>query len=166
MLRSSNLFGAVLLMLVSATSGADIRSATGKPLLDFYTVFGLIGNVRAMKDVCNERYPAMKNSNEKSYAEWQDRYKAFRYKIEQYHDEISKKTAKGSDPAKRYREDAMQYEGQKKQTHELFLSFGEQGYRQACENYSAYTKSEKADFAVYMAEHMRVFESYWAKQSR
>lgn len=166
MLRNASLCLTAVVMLIATHAYADIRSATGKPLLDFYTVRGAIGSVRAMKDVCNERYPSMKNRNDKAYVAWQERYKSFRHKVEQYHDQISKKVAKGDDPAKRYREDAMQYEEQKRQHHELFMSFGEKVYSQTCENYPAYTQSEKANFAVYMAEHMAVFESYWAKQTR
>ena len=153
----------MLAWLVSIpAANADIRSATGKPLVDFYTVKGALDSVRAIKDVCNARYPSLAKRNESAYEDWQIRYKAFRYKIENYDEEITKKVSKQYDPAKRYREDALRFEQQKKQQHEFFLGAGEASYRQTCENYPGYLRSEKANFAVYMAEHMRVFEAYWA----
>ncbi|MCE7915274.1 MAG: hypothetical protein DYH15_11480 [Nitrosomonas sp. PRO4] len=154
------------LLLLPSFVFADIRSATGKPLLDFYTVYGAIDSVRIINELCNENYPEFKKQNDLAYSLWRSRYKDFIYKIEQYNHEIVKKTSKGNEAsyAKQMLETAKSYENNKVTLHQMFSDFGEPTYRQTCFNYPMYTESEKADFPNYYNEHLQVFESYWRKQ--
>lgn len=152
-------------LLIATPASADIRSPTGKPLEDFYTVHGAIGAVRAIKDICNTRFPDQKLANEKAYKAWQERYRDFRYKMEQYNEEIIKSIAKGN--AEKYtkmlQDDALTYEKSKEDLHSFYLSMGEDAYRKSCKAYPSYTTSEKANFSVYYEEHMSIFEKYWRK---
>ncbi len=152
-------------IFLSAPASADIRSPTGKPLNDFYTVHGAISAIRATKDICNIRYPEFRVANEKAYKAWQERYRDFRYKMEQYNEEIIKSIAKGSAEkyAKMLQTDALSYEKSKEQLHDFFLTMGDDAYRKTCRAYPSYTTSEKANFPVYYEEHISIFEKYWRK---
>lgn len=162
----SKIASLVALLILSSTTIADIRSATGKPLLDFYTVYGAIDSVRIINELCNVEYPEYKKQNDPAYSLWRSRYKEFIYKIEQYNHEIVKKTSKGNEAsyAKQMLDTAHTYEKNKIFMHQMFSDYGETVYRQACSNYPAYTESEKADFPNYYNEHMQVFENYWRNQ--
>lgn len=145
---------------------ADIRSVTGKPLLDFYTVYGAIDSVKIINELCDIEFPEYKKQNDIAYSLWRSRYKEFIYKIEKYNHEIVKKTSKGNEAsyAKQMLDTAHTYEKNKEFMNQMFLDYGETVYRQTCSNYPAYTESEKTDFPNYYKEHLQVFESYWRKQ--
>ena len=162
----NNLICLLILMITPAFVFADIRSATGKPLLDFYTVYGAIDSVKIINELCNIEFPEYKKQNEIAYSLWRSRYKEFIYKIEQYNHEIIKKTSKGNEAsyAKQMLDTAKTYEKHKIFMHKMFSDYGETTYRQTCSNYLAYTESEKADFPNYYDEHIQVFENYWRNQ--
>ena len=145
---------------------ADMRSATGKPLLDFYTVYGAIDSVKILCELCNKRYPEYKKQNDKAYDDWRARNLNFIYKVEQYNDEImTKATLKnGKSYEKQVLDNLRQYEQSTIEIHQMFLDYGEQVYRETCLSYPEYTKSEKADFPNYYKEHIQIFESYWHKK--
>ncbi len=159
-----------LLALVTLPSlaFADIRSATGKPLLDFYTVYGAIDSVRIINELCNTKFPEYKKQNDRAYSLWRSRNKDFIYKIEQYNHAIVTKTSKGNEASysKQMLKTALAYEENKVTMHETFSNFGEKAYRAMCSatHYKEYTESEKADFPNYYKEHIQVFENYWRKQ--
>jgi hypothetical protein len=165
-LTNAEILIAVSTVFLSASATADIRSATGKPLNDFYTAHGAISAMRATKDICNARHPEFKAANENAYKAWQERYKDFRYKMEQYNEEIKKSVAKGS--AEKYagmlQRDAINYEKTKEQMHDFFLTLGNDGYKKTCQAYPSYTTSEKANFPIYYQEHISIFENYWLKR--
>ncbi|SET05655.1 hypothetical protein SAMN05216326_11091 [Nitrosomonas marina] len=156
----------LIFMILPSFGFADIRSATGKPLLDFYTVYGAIDSVKIINELCNIEFPEYKKQNDLAYSLWRSQYKDFIYKIEQYNHEIVKKTSKGDEAlyAKQMLDTAISYDNNKKTMHNMFSDFGENTYRQTCFNYPTYTESEKADFPNYYKEHLQVFESYWRKQ--
>jgi nuclear transport factor 2 (NTF2) superfamily protein len=153
-------------MTLSPIAIADIRSATGKPLLDFYTVYGAIDSVRIINELCNTKFPEYKNQNDRAYSLWRSRNKEFIYKIEQYNHAIVTKTSKGNDASYRRQmlETAQTYERNKVAMHQMFSDYGETTYRSMCSAYREYTESEKADFPNYNKEHMLVFESYLRKK--
>ena len=82
---------------LSPLANADIRSATGKPLLDFYTVYGAVDSVRIINELCNTKFPEYKKRNDAAYSLWRTRNKDFIYKIEQYNHAIVTKTSKEND---------------------------------------------------------------------
>jgi hypothetical protein len=151
---------------LSSSAIADIRSATGKPLLDFYTVYGAIDSVKIIGEVCNAKFPEYKNENDRAYNLWRSRNKEFMYRVEQYNHAIVKKTSKGNEASYRKQmiETPLIYEQNKAAMHQMFSGLGETAYRATCSSYQEYTESEKADFPNYYKEHMQVFESYWHKQ--
>lgn len=151
------------LMTLSPTAIADIRSATGKPLLDFYTVYGAIDSVKIINELCNTRFPQYKKQNDRAYSLWQSRSKEFIYKVEQYNHAIVTKTSKGNEVSyrKQMLETAQKYEQNKVALHKMLSDYGETTYHDTCSAYREYTESEKADFPNYYKEHMQVFESYW-----
>lgn len=151
------------LVISSSLAFADIRSATGKPLLDFYTVYGAIDSVKIIDELCNTKFKEYKKQNDLSYSLWRTRHKEFIYKIEQYNHAIVKKSSKGNEALYRKQmiETAQTYEQNKKSIHQMFLDYGEATYRATCSAYPEYTKSEKADFPNYYKEHVQVFEKYW-----
>src|SRR5688500_12043762 len=154
------------LMILPSFVFADIRSATGKPLLDFYTIYGVIDSVKIINELCNIEFTEYKKQNDLAYSLWRSLYKEFIYKIEQYNHEIVKKTSKGNEAsyAKQMLDTAHTYEKNKVSINQMFSDYGETVYRQTCSNYPAYTESEKTDFPNYYKEHLQVFESYWRKQ--
>lgn len=151
------------LMTMSPISIADIRSATGKPLLDFYTVYGAIDSVRIINELCNTKFPEYKKQNDRAYSLWRSRNKDFIYKVEQYNHAIVTKTSKGNEASyrKQMLETAQTYEQNKVAMHKMFSDYGETTYHATCSAYREYTESEKADFPNYYKEHMQVFENYW-----
>lgn len=150
-------------MNLSPIAIADIRSATGKPLLDFYTVYGAIDSVRMINELCSTKFPEYKKQNNRAYISWRSRNKDFIYMVEQYNHAIVMKTSRGNDASyrKQMLEAAQTYEQNKVAMHKMFSDYGEATYRATCSAYPEYTESEKADFQNYYKEHMRVFESYW-----
>lgn len=158
---------ACLLVLVSFTpiAMADIRSATGKPLLDFYTVYGAIDSVRIINELCSRYYPEYKEENDRAYSSWRSKNKDFIYKVEQYNHAIVTKKSKANEAS--YRKEILKaaqiYEENKVAMHKMFSDYGEAVYRSTCAVYPDYTISEKADYPVYYKEHMQVFENYWHK---
>jgi hypothetical protein len=151
------------LMALSPTAIADIRSATGKPLLDFYTVYGAIDSVRIINELCNTKSPEYKKRNDGAYISWRSRNKEFIRMVEQYNHEIVMKTSKenGMSYRKQMLETAQTYEQNKAAMHRIFSDYGETEYRATCLAYREYTESEKADFPNYYKEHIKVFENYW-----
>lgn len=151
------------LMTLSPIAIADIRSATGKPFLDFYTVYGAIDSVRIINELCNTKFPEYKKQNDYAYGLWRSRNKDFIYKVEQYNQTIVTKTSKGTEASYRNQmlETAQAHEQNKVAMHKMFSDYGEATYRATCSAYREYTESGKADFPNYYKEHMRVFESYW-----
>ena len=156
----------VALSIFSPPTMADIRSATGKPLLDFYTVYGAIDSVKIISELCNAKFPEYKAQSDRAYNSWRSRHKEFIYRIEQYNHAIVTKTSKGSEASYRKQmiEAALLYEQNKAAIHQMFSGLGETAYRATCSSYQEYTESEKADFPNYYKEHMQVFETYWRKQ--
>ncbi len=163
-IQSSALYLLVFMTLPSIVM-ADIRSATGKPLLDFYTVYGAIDSVKIINELCNMNFPEYKAQNDRAYQLWRTKYKAFIYKVEQYNHAIVTKTSKGSDTSyrKQMLETAQTYEKNKVAMHKMFSDYGNAIYRSTCASYPEYTESEKADFPNYYREHIQVFEKYWRK---
>lgn len=155
----------LVLMAFQPLAIADIRSATGKPLLDFYTVYGAIDSVKIINELCNVNFPEYKMQNDRAYNQWRTKYKAFIYKVEQYNHAIVTKTSKGSDASyrKQMLETAQTYEKNKVAMHQMFFDYGDAVYRSTCASYPEYTESEKADFPNYYQEHMQVFKKYWRK---
>lgn len=151
------------LMVLSPIAIADIRSATGKPLLDFYTVYGAIDSVKIINELCNTKFPQYKKQNDRAYSLWRLRNKEFIYKVEQYDLAIVTKTSKGNETSyrKQMLETAQTYEQNKVAMHKMFSDYGETTYHATCSAYREYTESEKADFPNYYREHMQVFENYW-----
>lgn len=151
------------LTVLSPIAIADIRSATGKPLLDFYTVYGAIDSVRIINELCNTNFPQYKKQNNLAYSLWRSRYKEFIYKVEQYNHAIVTKTSKGNEASYRKQmvEAAQTYEENKAAMHKMFSDYGETIYRATCSAYPEYTESEKSDFPNHYKEHMQVFENYW-----
>lgn len=147
-------------------SHADIRSATGNPLPDFYTVWGAVASVRALKDFCNDFHPELKTNTDKAFLQWRDRYRTFRYKIENYHSAISKIEFGVVDDSVRYQSDAIAFEKQKNLMRDLISQNGKEATLRTCLNYPEYMRSEKADFERYYSEHMDVFESYWRSKRK
>jgi hypothetical protein len=145
---------------------ADIRSATGKPLLDFYTVYGAVDSVRIINELCNTKFQEYKKQNDRAYSLWRSRNKEFIYKIEQYDHAIVTKTSKGNEASyrKQMLETAQTYEQNKAAMHQTFSDYGETTYRATCSAYREYTESAKADFPNYYKEHMQVFENYWRQK--
>lgn len=156
----------VILSIFSSSAIADIRSATGKPLLDFYTIYGAIDSVKIINELCNAKFPEYKKQNDRAYKLWRSRYKEFIYKIEQYNHEIVTKSSKGNmaSYSKQLANDAMAFEQTKAQMHKMFSDYGESVYRETCSSYPVYTRSDKADFPNYYREHLEVFEDDWYKR--
>lgn len=156
----------IFLALLSFSSYGDIRSATGKPLLDFYTVYGALDSVKIMNELCNQYYPNYKTQNDNAYQAWRQKYRDFIYKIEQYNHSIAQKIAKGDSESyrKHFLEAALAYEENKEAMRKTFLEFGPEIFQGSCESYPEYTQSYKADFANYFKEHIQVFEEYWRKK--
>lgn len=154
------------LVILPSLAFADIRSATGKPLLDFYTVYGAIDSVRIINELCNTKFPEYKKQNDRAYSLWRSRNKEFIYKIEQYNHAIVTTTSKGNEASyrKQMLETAQTYEQNRVAMHQMFSDYGETIYHATCLAYREYTKSEKADFPNYYKEHMQVFENYWRKK--
>jgi hypothetical protein len=143
-----------------------MRSATGKPLLDFYTVYGAVDSVKIINELCNAKFPQYKKQNDRAYKLWRLRHKEFIYKVEQYNQEIMTKSSKGNIASygKQVADNAMAFEENKVLMHKMFSDYGERSYRQVCSSYLEYTNSDKADFPNYYGEHMEVFEDYWHKR--
>jgi len=156
----------LVLTLFPSIAIADIRSATGKPLLDFYTVYGAIDSVKIICELCNTKYPEYKKQNDRAYNSWRSRNIEFIYKIEQYNHAIVTRSSKGNGASyrKQMLETAQTYEQNKAAMHQMFSDYGEMVYRATCSAYSEYTESEKVDFPNYYKEHIQVFENYWNKQ--
>ena len=157
----------ILALVISPSLAfADIRSATGKPLLDFYTVYGAIDSVRIINELCNTKFPEYKTQNDRAYSLWRSQYKEFIHKIEQYNHAIVTKTSKGNEASyrKQMLETAQTYEQNKIAMHQMFSDYGETTYRATCAAYREYTGSQKADFPNYYKEHMQVFENSWRKK--
>lgn len=165
-LTSSKIICLLALVISPSLAFADIRSATGKPLLDFYTVYGAIDSVRIINELCNTKFPEYKKQNDRAYSLWRSRNKEFIYKIEQYNHAIVTKISKGNDVSyrKQMLETAQTYDQNKVAMHQMFSDYGETTYRATCSAYREYTESEKADFPNYYKEHMQVFENYWRKK--
>lgn len=161
-----NVICLLALVTLPSLAFADIRSATGKPLLDFYTVYGAIDSVRIINELCNTKFPEYKKQNDRAYSLWRSRNKDFIYKTEQYNHAIVTKTSKGNKASyrKQMLETALAYEENKVDIHQIFSDNGETAYRATCSAYREYTESEKADFQNKYKEHMQVFENYWRKQ--
>ncbi len=156
----------VVFSIFSLPAIADIRSATGKPLLDFYTVYGAVDSVKIINELCNAKFPQYKKQNDRAYKLWRSRYKEFIYKIEQYNHEIVTKSSKGNmaSYSKQLSDQAIRFEETKLVMHKMFSDYGEGVYREMCASYPEYTTSEKADFPNYYGEHMEVFEDDWYKR--
>lgn len=156
----------VTFSILSSSAIADIRSATGKPLLDFYTVYGAIDSVKIIGELCNAKFLEYKKQNDRAYNLWRSRNKEFIYRVEQYNHEIVTKTSKGNEASYRKQmiETTLIYEQNKAAMHQMFSGLGETAYRATCSSYQEYTESEKADFPNYYKEHMQVFENYWRKR--
>jgi len=156
----------VVFSIFSPPIMADIRSATGKPLLDFYTVYGAIDSVKIINELCNTNFPAYKGQTDRAYNLWRSRHKEFIYKIEQYSHALVTKTSKGNEDA--YRKQMIDilliYERNKVAMHKTFSDFGGTAYSATCSSYPEYLESEKADIPNYYKEHIQVFEDYWRKQ--
>jgi hypothetical protein len=163
LLKQSKVACLLALMALPPLAIADIRSATGKPLLDFYTVYGAIDSVRIINELCNMKFPEYKKKNDRAYSLWRSQNKDFIYKVEQYNHAIVTKTSKGNEASyrKQMLETAQAYEQNKSAMHKMFSDYGETAYRATCSAYREYTESEKADFPNYYKEHMQVFEKYW-----
>ncbi len=156
----------ILIAFASSSAIADIRSATGKPLLDFYTVYGALDSVKIIKELCNTRFPEFKKQNDLAYKQWRSRNREFIYTIEQYNHAIVTRTSKGNEAEyrKMMLETAISFEKEKVLMDEMFSGFGQPVYRSTCASYPQYLVSEKADFPNYYGEHMQVFENFWRKQ--
>lgn len=156
----------VVLSIFSPPTMADTRSATGKPLLDFYTVYGAIDSVRIISELCNAKFPEYKTQSDRAYSSWRSRHKEFIYRIERYNHAIVTKTSKGNESSYRKQmiETELAYERNKTAMHQMFSDLGETAYRATCSSYQEFTESEKADFPNYYKEHIQVFEDYWRKQ--
>lgn len=155
----------LLLMLSFAVQG-DLRSPTGKPLLDFYTAYGALDAVKIINELCNEHYPEYTKQNDNAYQAWRQRNKQFIYKLEQYNHAIMVKIAKGNPDSldKQMRDTLLQYENTKDTMRKQFADLGPDIFRSSCEVYPEYTTSNKADMPVYYKEHIQVFEEYWRKK--
>ena len=103
------------ILLSISLAWADIRSATGKPLLDFYTVYGAIDSVKIINELCNTKFLEFKKQNDRAYNVWRSRHKEFIYKVEQYNHMIVTKTSKGDEASYRKQmiETALLYEQNK-----------------------------------------------------
>lgn len=151
----------LVLMVLPPLAMADIRNATGKPLLDFYTVYGAIDSVKIINELCNVNFPEYVAKNDRAYKLWKTKYEAFIYKVEQYNHAVANRESGGKDASyvKQMLETAKAYENNKVAMHQLFSGYGDAVYRSTCASYPEYTKSEKADFQNYYREHMQVFEN-------
>ena len=154
--------------LLSFSAYGDIRSATGKPLVDFYTVYGALDSVKITNELCNQYYPYYKTQNDDAYQAWRQRYRDIIYKIEQYEHSIVQKIAKGDPESyrKQLLKTALAYEENKESMRKTFLEVAPVIFQSSCEAFPEYTQSYKADFANYLKEHIEVFEKYWAKQAK
>ena len=160
---TKRLLSFIFCVIFISVTQADIRSATGKPFLDFYTVYGAISAAKITNEICNSKFPEYKEQNDLAYESWRKRYKEFLYKMEQYDHAITEEVSKGNEDTFRelMYQSAMKYEENKAYMHNIFTEMGEAVYQATCSSYPEYLLSEKADFQNYYREHIEVFEGYW-----
>lgn len=166
--KISGVLGTLVIVLCAVPVHSDIRSPTGRPLLDFYTLHGAIGAVRISKELCSVRYAHIQRQNEFAYEAWRTQYRDFLYRIEQHHHDLIKSMSKGDNRelSRLLQKDAIEEQERRNELDMMYRNMGEQAYLAACESFPRYLQSDLANFPVMYREHLQVFESWLRTRKR